>query len=424
MKPYLPLGILAFLVNTCLFAYSQDNVPLWVKADSAYRKGQYETALQLYKQQLSSEKILFMRRNSYYNIACTMACMGDTGTAWRYLDSALLAGYDNYFRILTNKDLKPLQNDKERWKKIGALNIDKSRSLNDPLKAELVTDDIHHFWEAYDMAAKDTLNQANIFNNYYFAKASAGLQDYFTLRIGSTELFLRNQNRKKEFYKSIRNNTLRVDALKDTIRKSFIKLKDLYPSAVFPNVYFVIGRWSSAGTVSNNGLLIGTDMLSKSEEVPLHELSLWEKNNYKSIDDLPYIVAHELIHSQQNNLRLDTTTLSACIREGMADFLGELIAGKTSNERLQLFAKGKEKKLWQEFSADMYLNRSNHWIANSAEETPDRPADLGYWIGYIICKSYYENAADKNKAVFDILHIKNYRKFLEESKVESKIMGQ
>ena len=123
-------------------------------------------------------------------------------------------------------------------------------------------------------------------------------------------------------------------------------------------------------------------------------------------------------------MRLDTTTLSACIREGMADFIGELISGKTSNERLKTFAKGKEKQLWQEFTADMYLNRSNHWIANSFEERPDRPADLGYWIGYEICKGYYENSEDKKQAVYDMLHITNYKSFLEKSGVEGKFKNQ
>jgi hypothetical protein len=55
--------------------------------------------------------------------------------------------------------------------------------------------------------------------------------------------------------------------------------KKLFPDAIFPNLCFLIGRWSSAGTVSNNGLFIGTDMLSKSDAVPLSELNLWEKNN-------------------------------------------------------------------------------------------------------------------------------------------------
>lgn len=85
----------------------------------------------------------------------------------------------------------------------------------------------------------------------------------------------------------------------------------------------------------------------------------------------------------------DTTLLCACILEGMADFLGELISGKTSNEQLHIFAKGKEKIIWKNFKKEMYLNKADNWIANSEKETTDKPADLGYWAGYEICKAYY-----------------------------------
>lgn len=401
-------------------SYAQSYNSLLKLADSAYKNKDYLYAATCYKQLANKEKVLFTKRNHFYLLSCCYAKAGDTAMGWTYLDSAILVGYSNYCRILTNPDLKSLQASKERWKQIGLLNKVTENSTNDPEKAELVTGDIINFWVAYDNASKDSTHALDAFNDYYFKNASEGLKDYFSLRIYSTELFMNNLVTKKAFYKAIRKNTLRVEQFKEPIRNSFIKLKSIYPAASFPNVYFVIGRWTSAGTVSRNGLLIGTDMLSKSSDIPLHELSLWEKNNYKDIEDLPYIVAHELVHSQQNSMRLDTTTLSACIREGMADFIGELISGKTSNERLKKFAKGKEKQLWQEFTTDMYLNRSNHWIANSIEERPDRPADLGYWIGYEICKSYYENVDDKKKAVFEMLHITNYKSFLEKSMVEEK----
>jgi hypothetical protein len=64
------------------------------------------------------------------------------------------------------------------------------------------------------------------------------------------------------------------------------------------------------------------------------------------------------------------------------------------------------------------LDRANNWIANSEQETPEHPADLGYWVGYQICKAYYAQTADKKQAVYDILHIKDYRQFYEKSKVD------
>jgi hypothetical protein len=102
----------------------------------------------------------------------------------------------------------------------------------------------------------------------------------------------------------------------------------------------------------------------------------------------------------------------------MADFFGELISGKTSNERLHVWAKGKEMQVWEDFKKEMWLSRSRNWIANSNQETAGHPADLGYWIGYMICKAYYEKATDKKQAAWDILNIKDYKAFYEKSGVE------
>ncbi|RZK92405.1 MAG: hypothetical protein EOO98_03275, partial [Pedobacter sp.] len=91
---------------------------------------------------------------------------------------------------------------------------------------------------------------------------------------------------------------------------------------------------------------------------------------------------------------------------------------KTANERLHVWAKGKEKQVWTDFSKEMYLNRAKNWIANADQETADKPADLGYWIGYQICKAYYNQAVDKNQAVADMLNIKDYKAFYKTSSVE------
>jgi uncharacterized protein YjaZ len=390
------------------------------KGDSAYSAKNYSLAIDYYLKEASGQKFSFAKKDIYYNIACCYALNGDKNNAWKHLNESLQAGYNDYAHILVDTDLHSLHNDKE-WEKFPPLSKAFRDRISDPLKAELVTTDIHNFWDAYDRVQKDTAHAMELYSKYYFEKASPGLQDYYNVRIFSVENFVANQKKKPAFYKAIRRNTLKVDEFKGQIQRSFVKLKTLYDSAIFPNVYFVIGRWNSAGTVSSNGLLIGTDMMSKSDSVPLGELTLWEKNNYTPIANLPYIVAHELIHSQQNNMKEDTTTLAACIGEGMADFLGELIAGKTIDSRLKIFAKGKEKQIWKDFEKDIFLSHAGNWLFNGSQETADHPADLGYWVGYEICKSYYEEMPDKKQAVYDMLHIQDYKDFLTKSRYVEKL---
>lgn len=47
--------------------------------------------------------------------------------------------------------------------------------------------------------------------------------------------------------------------------------------------------------------------------------------------------------------------------------------------------------------------------------TLESPADLGYWVGYRIVKSYYQHADDKHEAVRDIFEMKNPDEFLAKS---------
>ncbi len=52
------------------------------------------------------------------------------------------------------------------------------------------------------------------------------------------------------------------------------------------------------------------------------------------------------------------------------------------------------------------------WIYNSK---PGNPGDLGYWVGYRIVKSYYQNASDKRQALRDIIGLQDARAFLARS---------
>jgi uncharacterized protein YjaZ len=196
-------------------------------------------------------------------------------------------------------------------------------------------------------------------------------------------------------------------------------MKALYEDAVFPDIYFMIGRWSSAGTVSFNGLLIGTDQYAGGHGVPLYELNAWENRNLKGVEQIPALVSHELVHFIQFK-RDDTTLLSAALAEGMADFIGEKISGVNVLKWLHEFANKREAEIWKEFKAEMFLNRYNNWLGNGSNETPQRPADLGYYIGYKICEAYYNKAADKKQAIRDILEIRDAKKFWEASGYDPK----
>jgi hypothetical protein len=345
--------------------------------------------------------------------------------AKRYAEAtAQRLGFRKVSLVRTDADLASLRDRSEFARIVGRMG-EAEGQLSDPNKAQLVTSDIKHFWRAFDRAAKakDAAHAEAIYQRKYFGKGSIGLQDYFQIKILSAKLFVRNQQAKPAFYCSIRGNTQRIATLTPQIRAGFQKLKELYPEAQFPNVYFVIGRWSSAGTATDNGMLIGADQLCRTPDTPLGELSLWERNNLGALDALPVVVAHEHIHYIQKQSG-DPSLLHGAINEGMADFLAELTTGRNPNTRLQAYGLAHEKEIWADFSKEMGGSSWKNWIANADQETADKPADLGYFVGYKICQSYYQEMADKKQAVHDILNITNYPAFLAKSRYAEKLAAR
>lgn len=60
----------------------------------------------------------------------------------------------------------------------------------------------------------------------------------------------------------------------------------------------------------------------------------------------------------------------------------------------------------------------SNWLYNGASFTGEKPADLGYYVGFKICEAYYDKTADKKAAIEDILAIKDgpdALRFLQES---------
>lgn len=285
----------------------------------------------------------------------------------------------------------------------------------DPDAARLITSDIPRFWQVYDKASlKDA---GEMFQREYIDSGTAGLHDFLKSRIQNGRALAGVVAARPRYYAAIRESTLAIDqtpAIKDAIRASFHRLQEIYPDAVFPDVYFVIGRMNSGGTVSSSGLLIGVEMNARSESTPVNELTAWERAVTGQTATLPNIVAHELIHIQQPPEGDKTTLLQQSLSEGGADFIGEMISGGTINKVLRSYGDAHEQDLWAEFQKDMLGTEIERWMYQG-DRAKDRPADLGYYMGYKICEKFYSRAADKHEAVRRILHIADPEGFLRES---------
>ena len=278
-------------------------------------------------------------------------------------------------------------------------NFSFAQSVSDPLKALFITKDVTNFWNAFDKL--DTQSDTNPFEDLYIKPGSPGIQAFTKGRIESAASLLTTVRERKADYLKARENSLKMLETEKQCRAAFMALKYLYPKAIFPNVYFVIGRFNSGGHSNPKGLIIGAEMIQSSA--------------------VPFMVAHELIHYQQDSIpKKSLNLLAACINEGSADFIAELISGGCPNKQTHTYGNANEANLWNEFKKIMDDREDSHDWMYSYKPKNGYPPDLGYWIGYKITEAYYAKANDKKQAVSDILHIKDFEKFLNDSGYASK----
>ncbi len=297
-------------------------------------------------------------------------------------------------------------------------------TLNEnPEKAEIVVSDIALFWRAYDMAKPE--NNLIIYRDEYFKKGSVGLQEFLRSKIGNSCNLVTAIDAAPKYYAALRAQSAKIENYKPQMLASFKKLKEIYPDALFPNVYFVIGRMNAGGTATLKGLLIGFEMYGKTDDASLAELSGWKKSSVGKVERIPFIVAHELVHYQEKNAHLtslyggEVSLLGKSLSEGSADFIGELISGDKDNPNLHQYGNQREKQLWLEFKKEMNGTDESNWLYQG-DKAKDKPADLGYYVGYKIAESYYNKAKDKKQAVKDILEIKDFNAFLKASGYDEK----
>jgi len=420
MKKILLFLILTISINQINGQEELNISTLKKEASNDYNSKNYKSATNKYLKLIELSDFKLQKLNAAYSAARSLAMQKKVDSAFILLNKTLEYNFIYKTILIQDSELDNLH-DNPKWEDLIA-KIPESKALNNyPDLAKIVTKDIHHFWEAYDLAEKDSVKTRNIYKKYYFDKASDGMEDYMGSKVSSIDYFIKHIQSHPKLYKTIRENTLKVDKYKKEIQQSFKNIKKIYPEAKFPDVYFVIGAFTSAGTVSGSGLLIGTNQMSDGEHVNTEELDFGDKLLLNKSKYISNVVSHELIHFQQDGMKKDSITLGYVIEEGMADFIGELISGDTANRKIFEWAKGKEKKIWADFKKDMYFDRYNNWITNYDTASKDSYPDLGYWIGYEICKSYYENTKDKKQAIYDMLHIQDYRKFLTDSKWELKL---
>lgn len=279
------------------------------------------------------------------------------------------------------------------------------------------TQDIDNFWIAYDSirSTTDKEQQINFINRFYIDKASDGLKAFLNNKSNPANKWLDLINSDRDFWDSIRPKTLLIKTLTDNLQISINGLRELYPDLKKAATYFIIGFRQQGGTVRDNLSIIGSEVVMSFSGMDSAELAR--------------IVVHEYVHTQQSKPDFrNINVLTSSIREGACDFISELVLRKDLTLPYIKYGLKNEVAVWKVFVHDMLSTANDFWV--STGNNPLLPEkDLGYYVGYIICRFYYNNALNKSQAIKHIIDLDftnqiAVNEFLKKSNYEEYIVSK
>jgi hypothetical protein len=309
--------------------------------------------------------------------------------------------------------------------------------ITDTTMSRIITTDIDNFWFMYERlkTAKSEKDTLKILKEYYLDKASLGLKEYLEEvevkqnRKSIEAEYLKMLRQYPKYLASMKQPTKEINHNKQSIYQALSQLKKLYPECEIAETYLGIGFTNTTGTRLKSGkLYIGAEVTVTSEKVNTTE---FVSNKWLIEDALPAnrvyeVVIHENLHAQQPLLNQGCCSLLCqALLEGAAVLVVELL---TNGEGLigpagvakdvYEIGESREKEVWIDFKNDMAKDDKSQWFLN---DNGKYPFSMGYYVGYKICKSYYDNATDKKSALKHIIEMTNCESFLKESKYEEKL---
>ncbi|HJR13999.1 MAG TPA: DUF2268 domain-containing putative Zn-dependent protease [Rhodanobacteraceae bacterium] len=286
-------------------------------------------------------------------------------------------------------------------------------TTTDPNKAEVVTTDVAHFWEAFDDAAKVSSTQhIEIYRKEYFDRASRGLKDFDKQRHVTPESLTAHVEQHRSEYAKLRPYINEVVDQKPVIQSAFHKLAALYPGIKLPmHVYFVVGQQHGAGMNSPNGIILAADVFATPPGTPY---------DYTKVTPayVPFSAVHETIHFNQAYETNDKSTLlQQAINEGTADFIASLVLQQPDVRQMTdrwKYGCPREQALYARFAKEKDRVETSPWLFDH-HPAPGWPPDMGYWLGYRIAQTYYDHAADKHQALTALLQVTDFHNLLAAS---------
>lgn len=264
------------------------------------------------------------------------------------------------------------------------------------------TTDINRFYQAFDSVQTTTnrARQIEFVQKIYINQGGRGMQYALENSVeggkrATAAHWVDMMHNNKEKLVQIRPYFANLKQQKAILESKFAYFKAQYPEFKDGNVYFLMGLGMFAGRPVGNDLFIGCELVAKDQP-----------------DWAVSVVLHEFVHVLQK--KSDNALLAHCLNEGAADFIAEVINQKSMVESYPdgyiAFGYRHEKAVWKAFKKFMPSNEKwkfFDWLYGMKGRNIDgvQMRDLGYFMGYVICKSYYNQATDKKQAIKDIIEM-------------------
>ena len=277
----------------------------------------------------------------------------------------------------------------------------------DPAEAAVVTTDVHNFVKAHHRLASEADTLA-VLQEDYLDRGSPGLRAYIGRYDLTAERLQAAIREHPEAYAALSANVEVMEAEIPNCRKAYAGLKRHIPGAVFPPTYLVVGGYRGIGTGSEAG-----------------PVATVETRGPKALrGTFTTLLVHEMAHMQQAMTMgieqyqaiygPEGTVLAYMIREGIAEYFADLVTGRMTQEKARPYVIEHERELWERFTPWMLDAEDTGWMWSTPEQ-PKQPRGVGYVMGALITRAYYDNADDKEQAIREILAVTDYPGFLARS---------
>jgi hypothetical protein len=278
----------------------------------------------------------------------------------------------------------------------------------DPGRVRLEVGDIRLLGQVLRLIdARAADDPAAVIERDYLGNASPGLRAYASNYNVTGASLAAARTAEPSVYADLDGLADAILAQEQVLRSAFRRLQEIFPDAVFPPIWFVAGHHGPGGLTRPEGVLIAAERFAARPR------------------DIVPLVLHELAHFQQAVVQgievyqriygPDRTLLALALREGSAELIAELTTGRHINPAAESYGSANEAELWSKFRAVMQGGDTGEWMFVQPSNA-QWPPDLGYWIGYRIAKSYYEQAEDKEQAIRHILGLTDFNAFLQASR--------